>query len=253
MQRRLRNLFSLNKKGMLYEIGLIFFVIIILSAALYNILTSQSLTSQIGKTPADIIRVDKEAQLKLDLIEKASTYYIYNAIIELVSNSGYNKEQLNLCQDWNKRKECILTQDKLKENLRTYLRSSFNDLTKQEKLNFYNIDINILDNKLIIADFNGQNLKFVNNDVEYTINHKFRKQVVYDLNKITNLYNYFSSQVSLNSCPAKESIEPICIEENGFLKFELKQNKFTLKHSLEYPIEPVIKFKLKKSNKAEII
>ena len=44
-------------------------------------------------------------------------------------------------QDWNKRKECILTQDKLKENLRTYLRSSFNDLTKQEKLNFYNIDI----------------------------------------------------------------------------------------------------------------
>src|SRR3989344_5166879 len=135
MQRRLRNLFSLNKKGMLYEIGLIFFVIIILSAALYNILTSQSLTSQIGKTPADIIRVDKEA--------------------------------------------------KLKENLRTYLRSSFNDLTKQEKLNFYNIDINILDNKLIVVVFNGQNLKFSNNNnVEYTIHNKFRKQAVYDLNKI---------------------------------------------------------------------
>ena len=247
-------MFSLNKKGMLYEIGLVFFVIIILSAALYNLLTSQSLTSQIGKTPADIIRVDKEAQLKLDLIEKASTYYIYNAIIDLASNSGYNKEQLNLCQDWNKRKECILTQDKLKENLRTYLRSSFNDLTKQEKLNFYNIDINILDNKLIVVDFNGQNLKFSNNNnVEYTINHKFRKQAVYDLNKIINLYHYFSNQVSLNSCPAKESIEPICIEENGFLKFELKQSKFILESSLEYPIEPVINFKLKKSNKVETI
>ena len=246
-------MFNLNKRGMLYEVGLVLFTIIILSAALYNILTSASLTSQIGNSAANVIQLDKEAQLKLDLIEKASDYYIYNAIIELSSNGGYNKEQVNLCEDWNKRPECILTDEKLRENLRTYLRSSFYDLTKKEYLNSYDIELNVLDNKLII-DFNNNDLKFSSKDksVDYTINHKFRKEVIYNLNKITSLYNQFSKQISLNSCPLKESIEPSCTEDEKFLFFTLKQNKFKLENSLEYSIEPEIKFKLFKSKKAEI-
>ena len=242
----------LNKKGMLYEVGLVFFVIIILSAALYNILTSKSLTSELGKTSANIIHVDEEARLRLDLIEKSSTYYIYNAVIDLAANSGYNKDQLNSCKDWNQRNECILNEEKLKENLRTYLRSSFNDLTKKEGLNFYDIDLKILDNKIIV-NFNANDIKFTNDNVEYITNHKFQKQVTYNLYKIDELFKKFSKEDKLESCPNKETpedkdlLEPTCTNEKDFLSFELKQNKFYLRElTLEYPVQPIIKFKIRK-------
>src|SRR3989344_7406838 len=99
MQRRLLML-AINKKGMFFEIGLVLFAVIILSTSFYNIITSEGITTKIGKASSEIIELDKETKFKLSLVEDASLFYIYKSIIDLTGNSGYNKNQLKNCETW---------------------------------------------------------------------------------------------------------------------------------------------------------
>ncbi len=250
---------KINKKGMFYEPILILFALIILTTSFYNIITNQGKTIDIGKTSADLVNLDKEIKFRLDNIEHSSLYYIYNSIIQLSQNSGYLENQLKECVSWNS--NCKINKDILIKNLKIYLQNNFNELARYQNLNDYTIDIKEQNNKLIFS-FTSPNTKIKKENIEYTINHNFQKEVIYDLNKFEELYNNYSKIHSLKNCqdkdPAskevKEILEPglTCNEKEDndqYLYFEYNQDKFYFSNSLnslEYPIQPVIRFKLNK-------
>ena len=247
---------KINKKALMFEPLLILFVVITLSAALYNILISEGETANLGKTSLNIINLDKEAKLKLDLAEQAALYNIYNSINKLGENSGYSEKEKQNCPVW--KKECPITKEIVKENLKIYLQNSFNDYAKSQELNYYTVDIKEENNKLSFT-FNSPNILFKKENIEYTINHKFTKEVDYNLNVYQNLYSKFHAKL-LEKCPEEElsideelKVEGLtCEQKEQVLEFKYPQDKFYLgekEKSSEYPIQPVIKFKITKTIK----
>lgn len=255
---------KINNKGMLYEVGLVLFAIIILSASFYNIITSQGLNAKIGKSSAKLVELDKEAKLKLDLIEQASLFSIYNSLNQLAENSGYSRNKLKDCIIWNINKDCQINQEILKENFKSYLYEDFNKIITSQNLNYYSIDITS-DNENLIFTFNSPNQKIEKDNFEYYINHKFQKKIKYDFKDYERLYTKFSQEVIQEKCPDQDQksthinenlIEPglICKENLQFLSFEYTKDKFYFgdpSNSFEYPLKPVIKFKLNKVQKLE--
>ena len=250
---------AINKKGMFFEIGLVLFAVIILSTSFYNIITSEGITTKIGKASSEIIELDKETKFKLSLVEDASLFYIYKSIIDLTGNSGYNKNQLKNCETWNKREECILDQKIIQDNLNYYLYQNFNKLVKDLSLNYYSIDVFVENDNLFIS-FNSPSIKIEKNKIEYYTSHNFQKKVNYDLKAIQKLYDTYSDEINLIKCPDQDERSSktnekltksglTCKEEPEFLTFEYVKDSLYLNdpsNSFEYPLKPVIKFKLDK-------
>ncbi len=260
---------KIGKKAIMYEPVLVFFVIIILSAAFYNISTSESTNIKISKPAADLIDINEDITLKLDFIEQASFYHIYKSLNELGQNSGYNKAQLAKCKSWTENtKNCYLNKEKIIENFKYYLSNYFNDYIKSQNLNLYSINVISENNKLKIT-FNS-NLKFSKNNIEHYTDHKFSKEVDYDINKYEDLFVKYSKEDKFLTCPDKDQrsmaideLEPglICLDKGSkdeFLYFEYKNKEFYFNNpdkSFKYPdeLQPVIKFKLRKLFKPTII
>ncbi len=245
---------KINKKALMFEPILLLFVILTLSAAFYNLLISEGETAKLGKTSSSIIILDKESKLQLELIEQASLYHIYNSLVNLAENSGFSEQQIKkekcrLWDDFKINEKCRLNKEKIKETLKISLQNSFNEYSKSQNLGFYTVNIKEENNKLIFS-FNSPNINFKKENVDFTINHKFTKEVEYNLNVYSELYNKASSKTFPNCEEAKKEIKIeglTCKEETLILLFTLQQDKFYLgekQKSLEYPVQPVIKFSL---------
>ena len=244
-------MYKINKKALMFEPVLVLFLIITLSASLYNILISSGATADLGASSLRIIELDKETKSQLELIEQASLYQIYNSIIKLAENSGFNEAQLKekclLWDDFKLKEKCHLNKEKIRKNLKIYLQNSFNEYSKLQGLGLYNVEIKEENNKLFFT-FNSPNIVFKKENVEFTINHKFTKEIEYDLNIFTDLY--LKANKNFPDCEeAKQEIKInnlICKGETLILNFEYQQDKFYLgekEKSLKYPIQPIIKFR----------
>lgn len=251
----------MNKKAMIMEPALVLVVIIVFSLISTLVLINQGTTATIGQSTSNLIELDREIKLKLDLIEQAALYHIYDSIIELNENGGFSKTQKKQdCKWWSDYKlyeECILTKDKIRHNLKLYLFDSFNAYAKENNLNPYSIDISQEKNKLIVT-FTSPNINFKKDNVEFTTTHSFKKEVNYDLEKISELYKKFHNKL-LEKCPNTEADLAIdeelevpnlkCEAQEFILEFEYPQEKFYLNNnpnSFEYPKIPVLKFRLSK-------
>ena len=256
-------MFNINKKGMFYEVGLVIFALLVLSTSLYNILTTQSETINIGKTSSNLIALDKESDLKLNLAEQAALFSIYNSIIESSGNSGFSKNEILIgCKFWNRFKEtCKLDKETLLNNLKDHVERDFNKYALNEKLDIYKIEIKEEKEKLIFTF--ESNVKFSKNEIEYKINHKFQKEINYNLKNIISLIDIFSKEISIPpdlKCEEfKKDLEEFkeinCADNNkDYLAFTFEETNLNFNNklnSLEYPSKPIIRFNLQKIHQAE--
>ncbi len=247
---------KINKKGLVLEPMLVLGVIVVFSIIAFYVLVNKGIEADVGKYPGSLIEFDREVKLKLDLIEESSTYHMYNSIIELNKNSGYNKKlkKEKVCIFWNDYKifeDCILTKEKIRYNLKNYLQDSFNQYARDNNLNLYSIDLVQEKNKLIFT-FHSPNIKFTKGDIEFVIDHKFTKEVTYDLSQISELYAVYHNKI-LEKCPEPEKLiaglECRESDKSDMLEFFYRKEKFYLNNnpnSFEYPIQPVLEFKIPK-------
>mgnify|MGYP001611828182 CR=1 FL=1 len=238
--------FSLGKKALMYEPMLVFFAIIILTSALYSLATAKEIETELGSASFDIISLEEESELKFLLAEQAALYSIYNSLNHLGENAGYSESQKEKCRTWN---DCKVEKAKVKENLRVYLQNSFNKYALANDLNYYTIDITDEEGRLRF-NFYAPNVKFEKDNAEYFLNHKFSKEINYNLDIYEFLYKKTISQIFEN-CDAVELHfnNLVCREEDKFLSFEYVPDKFYLNEdSFEYPekLQPVIKFRTTK-------
>ena len=254
----------LNNKGLFYEVILVFFAVIILSASFFNIITSENTQAKVGKTSLNLMNLDRETKLDLDILEKAAEFNIFNSITALLQNQGFSKEQLKNCKTWSDKGECSLSKAKLTNNLKIYLDENLNPIFKK-----YNgkikIETDIKDDKIIVT-LTLNNLIFTKDNVEFNLNHKFSKEVTFNLNNIQQLYDKYSTQL-IENCPDKDksNTETItleagltCKEDKESLNFEYQTQKFYFnndQNSLEYPksLQPVLKFKVLKVQQVQPI
>lgn len=250
---------QINKKGLMFEPLLIIFAVIILSTALYNSVANKTIEKTLGDSSYNILELDKESKLMLELAEKKASYIIYESIVKLGENSGFNTEQLNeKCYFWNDYKikeKCRLNKEIIKENLKIYIQNSFNEYAKSQDLGLYSVDIKEENNKLLIA-FNSPNINLKKENVEFGINNKFTKEINYNLNIYSELYNKFHNLI-LEKCPDKEisTDEELIInrltcndedKKEAFFTYSNEKFYFQSEKSFLYPKQPVIKFRVPK-------
>ncbi|MEK6936540.1 MAG: hypothetical protein AABW58_00545 [Nanoarchaeota archaeon] len=244
----------LNKKGFVFEPILVIFAVLILSTGLYNFITNKGIEKNLGDSSFNIVELEKESKLQLGLMEQAALYHVYNSIVKFAENSGFSEYQIKECKLWDDFKlneKCSLNKEKLRENLKIYVQNSFNEYSKLQGLGLYTVDVKEENNKLIFT-FNSPNVNFKKENVEFSINHNFKKEVVYDLNFLEDLYKKAILRPFADCNHAKEEIKIEnleCGEETLALSFTYVQNKFHFgenENSLEYPAIPIIKFKLSK-------
>jgi len=247
-------MFSLNKKAMLFEPLLVLFAILILSASFYYLVIQKNTSitfDNLGKESSKIIEINEEYKLKKSLIEQQADYSILYSIYELGQNSGFNLDQIKKCKIWN---DCKLTKEKIINNLQEYIQKNFNAFVLSQNLKPYNVKLIINSNKIKI-NILGENIDFGKENINFLVNHNFEKEINYNINKYEELYNKFSKEDRLESCPIESEKELIennlfCKDEKEFLLFEYNQDKLYLnnQNSFEYPEElhPTIKFKIRK-------
>lgn len=233
---------------MMFEILLVIFAVAVLTASFYNLVISEGLFKEnLGKSSTDLIEIDNEAGVKLFLIEDAALLNTFYSVIELSDNGGFSYEQVNdptnKCKTW---ADCSLTKEKLIKNLQDNIEVNFNGFVKRQEISPYKINI-LVDGKNIKVKFSNKNADFSKNNIAFEINHEFEKSINYDLDKYLELYEKYKNQKYL-ACPVAElENNLVCNEEKEFLSFLYNQNiVFYLdeKSKVEYPLKPVITFRL---------
>ena len=237
---------KLNKKGLFYEVILVMFTLIILSTSLYFLLISKGVYQGIGKSSANLIEIDNEARLKLSVIEDVASTSTFYSIIELSNNGGFSHEEILFkdCRTW---ADCELTKEKLIKNLHDNIDVNFNNFVKRQGINLYNVALSV-DGKNTKVKFSNKKAGFNKNNIIFEVNHEFEKEISYDLDKYLELYEKYRN---LNLLKCLEFIEDnlVCNEEEESLLFLYSQDViFYLdeKSKVEYPLKPVITFRLTK-------